>query len=288
MGEESGAAISLPNFRIHNNNMENPEELALLINLGMLFSLVMGIGMVFLADKNRQIKALGEQLLKDEIERQENDKLALTVSTQEAERSKIARKLHDDLGAMLSLAQKNLQLLENESSLTQQQATTLSNASTLIQQSIAEIRSMSNDLMPFYLQKFGLSKGLERMAQQKTNVLSDDFQFESNLPQKLLIQEETMTHFFYIASELMTNLMKHSLPKKVNMKLDYHAPQIHLTIQHDGIALSGDDYEKLQANTNGQGLDNIHYRCRQISAKLSFRRHANQGEIHLITELQFA
>jgi signal transduction histidine kinase len=268
--------------------MNNPEELALLINLGMLFSLVMGIGMIFLADKNRQIKALGEQLLKDEIERQENDKLAITVSTQEAERSKIARKLHDELGALLSMAQKNLQLLEDESQLSPQQSLTVSNASNLIQQSIEEIRTISNDLMPFYLQKFGLAKGLERMGQQKTNVLSEDFKFESNLPTKLVIQEETMTHFFYIASELMTNLMKHSQPKKVKMTLDYQAPYIQLEIQHDGIALSESDYEVLHKKTTGLGLENIRYRCDQISANLSFKRHANKGKIHLVTALNFA
>ncbi len=263
--------------------MSNPVELAILINLCMIFSLVMGFGMIFLADKNRQIKALGEQLLEEEIERQENDKLALTVTTQEAERSKIARKLHDELGALLSMAQKNLQLLHKDTALTSHQALTLGNASSLIQQSITELRQISKDLMPFYLQKFGLEKGLERMGQQKTNILSEGFYFESKLPQKLEIDEEVMTHFFYIASELMTNLMKHSQPKNVGMYLDFNVPQIQLTIRHDGHALTNSDFAQLQNKGGGLGLENINFRCKQISAKLLFKRLENQGEIQLST-----
>jgi signal transduction histidine kinase len=264
--------------------MNNPQELALLIVIGMLFSLAMGIGMVLLANKNRQIKALGERLLKEEIERQEMDKLALTVSTQESERSKIARILHDDLGALLSMAQKNLQLIDPEQLAENKQVNALGNASELIQQSIEEIRALSKDLTPFYLQKFGLAKGLERMGQQKTNALSERFVFTSNLPEHFSIDQETMTHYFYIASELMTNLIKHSHPRSVKMELKQQNTHLHLLIEHNGIALSQAQFDAFQANSSGLGLQNMRYRCTQIQAKLAFKRTAQKGQIHLTTD----
>ncbi|MFN5679486.1 MAG: sensor histidine kinase [Flavobacteriia bacterium] len=263
--------------------MNESQELTLLIILGMLFAFAMGIGMVVLAHKNRQITALGEQLLHEEIERQNNDKLALTVATQESERGKIARILHDDLGAFLSMAQKNLQLLE-ASRLEAKQAKALSNASDLIQQSIEEIRTISKDLTPFYLKKFGLAKGLERMGQQKTNTLSDKFVFETNLSENELLDEQIVTHFFYIASELMTNLIKHSQPKTVRMELKMENKALHLLIEHNGIALTQQEFETLQATSSGLGMQNIHYHCTQIEAQLTFKREAKKGLIYLRTK----
>lgn len=264
--------------------MNESQELALLIILGMLFAFAMGIGMVLLANKNRQIMALGAQLLQEEIERQQNDKLALTVATQESERGKIARILHDDLGALLSMAQKNLQLIEEANLTEPTQKIALHNAGELIQQSIEEIRTISKDLTPFYLKKFGLAKGLERMGQQKTNALSEKFIFESDLPEFIVFEEQTMTHFFYIASELMTNLIKHSQPKSVRMELKDANEGLQLLIEHDGVALTQQEFEALQATSTGLGMQNMSYRCAQIQAKLSFESLSNKGQIYLATQ----
>jgi signal transduction histidine kinase len=264
--------------------MNESQELTTLIILGMLFAFAMGIGMVVLANKNRQITALGAQLLQEEIERQQNDKLALTVATQESERGKIARILHDDLGALLSMAQKNLQLIDQTDLTEPMQQTALHNASELIQQSIEEIRTISKDLTPFYLKKFGLAKGLERMGQQKTNALSEKFIFVSDLPEFSVLEEQTMTHFFYIASELMTNLIKHSHPKSVRMELNDANEGLQLLIEHDGIALTQQEFEVLQATSTGLGMQNISYRCAQIQARLSFERLANKGQIYLVIQ----
>jgi signal transduction histidine kinase len=264
--------------------MNESQELTVLIILGMLFAFAMGIGMVVLANKNRQITVLGAQLLQEEIERQQNDKLALTVATQESERGKIARILHDDLGALLSMAQKNLQLIEEAHLTEPTQKIALHNAGELIQQSIEEIRTISKDLTPFYLKKFGLAKGLERMGQQKTNALSKKFVFVSDLPEFIVFEEQTMTHFFYIASELMTNLIKHSHPKSVRMELKDANDGLQLLIEHDGIALTQQEFEDLQATSTGLGMQNMSYRCAQIQAKLSFECDSNKGQIYLATQ----
>ncbi len=46
--------------------MVNAQELVLLISLGMLFTLLMGIGIVLLEKKNLKIQELNDEFLKEE------------------------------------------------------------------------------------------------------------------------------------------------------------------------------------------------------------------------------
>ena len=78
--------------------MVSAQELAFLIFIGMLFALFMGSGIVFLSKKNQRIQDLTDQLIKETEEKKELEKLEVAITTQEKERSEIARLLHDDVG----------------------------------------------------------------------------------------------------------------------------------------------------------------------------------------------
>jgi signal transduction histidine kinase len=92
-------------------------ELGLFIILVMLFSIIMGIGMIMLNNRNRKIQYLSEKLVKETEEKKELEKLEVAITTQEKERSEIARLLHDDVGARLSLVLKNLSNVEDRAEL---------------------------------------------------------------------------------------------------------------------------------------------------------------------------
>ena len=93
--------------------MVTTEELGLIIALGMCFAFLMGLGMVLLARKNRIIHELGERLVQEEKDRKEIELLHNTISTQETERNRIARRLHDEVGALLSIVSKNLSYVDD-------------------------------------------------------------------------------------------------------------------------------------------------------------------------------
>jgi signal transduction histidine kinase len=90
-----------------------PEELGFVIAIGMGFALLMGLGMVLLARKNRKIHELGQRILQEEKRKKEIELLHNTISSQEIERNRIARRLHDEVGALLSIVSKNLSSLED-------------------------------------------------------------------------------------------------------------------------------------------------------------------------------
>ena len=261
-------------------------KLALIIIFGMLFSLAMALGMVLLSNKNRRIIELSEELLAETLQNKELEKIGAVLKTQENERTEIARQLHDEVGGLLSIVQKQILLAKSKGEKGVIDTAALIGASEFLQESIDQMRSITKVLMPHYLLKLGLANALERMAQQKTNNLVAQFTFESTLDQTVVLPEPIMTHNFFIASELITNLLKHSTPSYIHMKLCFSiSNEVLLQIQHNGIPLSHANYEKLAADSDTFGLENIRYRLAIIGASIQYDVFEKSAQTTIISPL---
>lgn len=265
--------------------MVNAQELAVIIFVGMLFAFLMGIGIVMLSKKNQRIQDLSEKLIKETEEKKELEKLEVAITTQEKERSEIARLLHDDVGARLSLVLKNLSNVEDRAELGEFDLNEVSLTKGYVEDSVEQIRQITKGLVPHYLLKFGLVKALERMSKQKTESLIDSFIFLSEIPNDLVIPEVINMHYFYLASELMTNLLKHSYPTSIEMSLILENEELKMNIKHDGIALTQRDFNVLASESDSFGLENIKYRLKVIKGKLTFKRNESCGMIELKTKI---
>jgi two-component system NarL family sensor kinase len=264
--------------------MVKEEDLSAIIVLGMLFLIALGISFIHLTRKNRKIKQLANALLKEELEKKELEKAGIAITTQEKERSEIARKLHDEVGGILSMAQLNLSLAAQVENNEDDQNYVLK-AANLLDIGNEQLRTITKGLVPHYLVKFGLSKALEKTISQKMGQLTTKYTFKSNLTEDVEVEENKMIHFFNISSELITNLMKHSRPDKVDIELSLDGDQLQLHIKHNGLALSQNDYEKFSQESDSLGLMNIRYRLHLINGQLKFSRTKSTGEILLITTL---
>lgn len=265
--------------------MVEETRLAFIILVGMLFSLSLSIGMVLLARKNRKIQELSEHLLKEEQANKEMEKLEVAISTQENERTEIARQLHDDVGALLSIAQKSILDVQTKAKEGKIDEASIEFTKEYIQDSIDKLRAINKGLIPHYLLKFGLPKALERMGKQKAENLTESIRFHNMFPEDITISDGLMTHYFYIASELITNLLKHSYPKNIEMSLSLQDTNMELKIKHDGIALSQRDYELLSNDSDSLGLGNIRYRLHTIKGSICFKKLKTYGTIQLNTQL---
>jgi len=265
--------------------MVDENKLAIIIILGMLYSFSMGVGMILLARKNKRIQELSDQLINEEKAKNEIEKLEIALATQETERSQIARMLHDDVGAILSLAQKNIFFIKKQAKNGIFEHQSIDLTGEFIQESINQLRQINKGLIPHYLLKFGFGKALEKMVNQKTDTLVDSFIFNANLPDKLILSDQIMTQYFYITSELITNLIKHSYPSNIEMNLNLEAGVLILKIQHNGIALAQRDFNNLSKDSDSLGLVNIRYRLEAINGKITFYRSKTLGFIEIHTKL---
>ena len=265
--------------------MAEENQIIFIVLIGMLFSGFMIIGMFLFARKNKKIQDLSAKLLKEEQAIRDFEKLEVAIVTQEAERSQIARMLHDEIGGFLSIAYKNINIIESQSQKGVFELKAINLTKKFILESINQLREINKGLVPHYSLKFGLTKALERMSKQKTETLIESFQFKSNLPDNLVIEVSIMTHYFYIASELITNVLKHSYPTTIEMNLLYDAGTLKLIIQHNGIALSQRDFLRLSEESDSLGLENISYRLKVIKGTILFKRLEAYGLIEMETKL---
>lgn len=265
--------------------MVKEEDLSLIIALGMIFLMALGLSIINLTRKNRSIKILGTALLKEELERKELEKVGVAIATQEAERNEIARKLHDEVSAIFSLAQLNLSVVKQSADNGKVDIKSIEKTFKLLDLGIDQLRTITKGLVPHYLVKFGLAKALEKTIIQKMEQLTSSYTFHSTLPKHFKIEEQIMIQFYYIAHELITNLLKHSKPAHVNLELAEHQNILLLEITHDGLALAQKDFEKFAQDSDSLGLVNIKYRLSLIKGELVFKRTKNEGVILLSTNL---
>lgn len=145
----------------------------------------------------------------------------LTV-TEEQEKRKLARDLHDGVGQslaalklILGMTKKNLESeLEppNQDKLLQN----TDKAVTLAETSISEIRNVLNNLKPESLKENGLTGGLTVMAEDinQTGTLSCSVQIKQPIPHF----DETITlNLYRIIQEAVTNVVKHADAKNLNI-----------------------------------------------------------------------
>lgn len=265
--------------------MYNEEEIGFIVFLILLLTSFLGTSIVFLSRKNREIKILSTNLLKEELERKDLEKVGIAITTQETERNEIARKLHDEVSAMFSLVKLNLSVVKQEADKGCVDLKSLEKATKLLDLGIDQLRTITKGLVPHYLVKFGLTKALEKTIHQKMEQLTAHYTFNSELPINLKIEEQTMIQFYYIAHELITNLLKHSKPENVNLKLVDEQNLLVMEITHDGLVLTQKDFDKFAQDSDSLGLMNIKYRLSIIRGELLFKRNKTEGIIKLSTKL---
>ena len=169
----------------------------------------------------------------------------LLIQNLESERKRLARELHDGLGPLLTTLKINVQN-KIESS---ENKDTIKN---IIDTTIAEIRQMTNVLMPTSLDKFGIGATLNNYVQSIQYSISFPISFE-NLTQheNSNITKEQEIHLFRITQELINNTIKHAKASQIKISLTEFADFLSLFYFDDGI---GFDSEKV---TTGSGLTNI-------------------------------
>jgi signal transduction histidine kinase len=263
--------------------MAEESNIVFIVSSGMIFSFMMILSLYFLAKKNQKIKSLSEKLIKETEEKKELEKLEVAITTQEKERSEIARLLHDDVGARLSIVLRHLSNMEDRAELGESDLNEVSFTKGYVKDSVEQIRQITKGLVPHYLLKFGLVKALERMSKQKTESLIDSFVFLSEIPDDLEIPDVISMHYFYLASELMTNLLKHSYPTSIELSLEHVDAKLKMNIKHNGIALTQRDFNVLASESDSFGLENIKYRLKVIKGRLTFTRNESCGMIELET-----
>ena len=196
-------------------------------------------------------------------------------SAQAAERSRLARDLHDSvtqsLYSVTLYAEAAARLLTAGNHA--QAAAHLRDLRDTAQGALREMRLLIFELRPPTLEKTGLAAALQARldAVELRGGMKAEIQVTGREPEHLppRVQEE----LYYIAQEALNNALKHSSAQHVQVHLQYLETVTRLEICDDGV---GFDPEKA-GTTGGLGLAGMQERAERIGGKLWIEKAPGQG-----------
>jgi PAS domain S-box-containing protein len=209
------------------------------------------------------------------------------MRSQDEERRRIGRDLHDSTGQTLAALELDLARLEDRlRSLPAEQRDLLAECLRLASQCSAEIRTASYLLHPPLLDELGLVSALRWLADGLRSRGGIDVRLD--LPNAIarLRPEEELT-LFRIAQEALTNAQRHSNSPWVSLKLTTSSDTIRLEVEDggQGIATSDEARSGTAAPPLGVGLTGMRERIRQVGGTFSFESTATGTRICAIMSI---
>lgn len=190
---------------------------------------------------------------------------------EEAERSRLARDLHDGLGGLLSGVKLALSNVKGNVILSSKNVEKFDNALGLLDMSIRELRRVAHNMMPEALVKFGLKEALSDFCNSiNTNAIQINFQF-FGIDKRIDSSYEINT--FRIAKELINNALKHSQSSELMIQIIQEENRVHLTVQDNG---QGFDTAIL-CKSKGCGINNIKSRVESLKGSFDIVSEPGKG-----------
>jgi signal transduction histidine kinase len=151
----------------------------------------------------------------------------------EAERTRLARELHDQIGQVLTAVKLRLQLLDRQPA-GPARAASLAESMQAIDAAIGDVRRLSRDLRPAQLDDLGLAAALRAHLEQQATIGRFDAHFAA-APLPGAIDPVVETTCFRIAQEALTNVLRHAGARTVWLELAIAGDALRLTLRDDGV-----------------------------------------------------
>ena len=177
------------------------------------------------------------------------------LSTQEAERRRIAQTLHDEIGQALTALKFNLELAQQDAPDLARSSGALDEGIAMIVQLLQQVRTMALDLRPSVLDDLGLVAALrsylDRLAQRSG--LEGTFSVEGSQARRLestRLPNAVEIACFRVTQEALTNVLRHAEARQVSVVLRADDEAVTLLIRDDGV---GFDVEAAEARAVAGG-----------------------------------
>lgn len=156
------------------------------------------------------------------------------IQAQEAERRRISRELHDQVGQILTAVKMNLHALQQKC--TQPEILLSINDNVkVIDEAVDRIRDLSADLRPSLLDELGLVVALRWYLERQTRNLGIPANFISaSLDEDDRFSSELETACFRIVEEGVTNIVRHARATRISVRLERVVSDLVLLITDDG------------------------------------------------------
>ncbi len=248
-------------------------EVFILMGAGIFVMLFLAFAFIlFFSFSQRKLQS--EQLKAKETELRHQEKLLYsTILTQENERKRIAKDLHDDIGSKLNVIFLNMHRIERAAKESPPILDMVSDINEVIHTTIDTTRRISHDLLPPTLDKFGLIEAVKELCEsyQKSNSVNVLLEVKQN--EGRLADKTTELNLFRIIQELISNSIKHGQAEQISIDLWLGLEKVQLEYQDNG---KGFDLEILN-DKKGLGTQNMESRVKMIGGKMDIQSSEGKG-----------
>lgn len=190
--------------------------------------------------------------------------------TIEKERKRIARDLHDEIGANLAYVGMNLGQIAKEYHTDSLIAPKIDECQTQLNKTIADVRRISHDLLPPILDMFGLVPSLQEFLDRLNASFEIDYTYDETFNQ---LSSDVSLQLYRVVLELINNSVKHSQGTQIHLKLKDNGPTKEIVYSDNGIGYRFDE----MCLKSGLGLKNIVARLDAIGAQYHFDSQQKSG-----------
>jgi len=193
------------------------------------------------------------------------------IETQEEERRRISRELHDDIGQRISLLACELDLeLQGDAAAQERDAALLPRVRKELNAVASDIHELSHELHSASLQCCGLKVALKDLCWKYAH----NHQIQIELHAETLdpkLPSDVSLCLFRVAQEAMANALKHSQTKKVCVTATQDSARVSLSVRDFGVGFDS------AAQSGGIGLISMRERLRICGGMLRVKSATDQG-----------
>jgi PAS domain S-box-containing protein len=200
------------------------------------------------------------------------------IDSQEQERARIGRELHDDISQQIAMLAVELELLQNNPSDVQNRLQELRKQMSELS---SDVQGLSHELHSSKLEYLGVVSGMrswcKEFAERQNMVIAFKSDVSSAVPLEIGIS------LFRVLQEALHNALKHSGTKSIAVELQEGRDEIHLTVTDQG---RGFDVEAA-IQDRGLGLTSMQERVRLLNGNIEIQSKPMGGTtIHVRVPLE--
>src|SRR5215469_10786357 len=208
----------------------------------------------------------GILILAEDISRRKQMEEALSdlsrrlIESQEQERARIGRELHDDINQRLAMLSVELEQLQENPSEVQSRVQELRKQTTELSN---DVQALSHDLHSSKLEYLGVVAGIKSWCKELGERQKMEIDFKSDVSKVLPF--EVGLALFRVLQEALNNAIKHSGVRHTEVQIEEHSNEVHLVVSDSG---TGFDVE-VAKQSRGLGLTSMQERVRLVNGTIT-------------------
>ena len=241
--------------------------------IGILLMLALALAFVLYVNFSQK-KLMTEQMRNQEQAYEHQEALLhSTILTQEKERKRIARELHDEIGSKLNVILLGMHRLKGESKKSEPVTAIANEMNSLIRTTIQTTRRISHDLLPPTLEDFGLIETIKELQGNFRRAGSDLISLELTEEEGYIADKMVELNLFRVIQELVNNSIKHGAASAIKIDLSVKPNWISLAYVDNGKGLDLSQWNRKK----GLGWKNIESRLHMIDATYGLQSAVGEG-----------